>query len=209
MRRQRILITLAALLVGVIVLQQPAAADCAGPTLQYETGEFAPGGLVRVTGSAFGNNCYDTGPPPEGEGVLGVPVSDIEILLVQGDMEWVVAMGNAGNDYSFIVEVQIPLDASPGEARITARWNVDWEPYIPATEALVITDGAPTAEAIDLPVFGAEPTPQTVEETAEPVAATEDEDDDPDDDPDRTTWIAAGLVIAAAAIGGLLLLSKR
>jgi len=226
MRRQRILVTLAALLVGLVVLQQPASADCSGPTLTYETGEFAPGDLVGVTGSSFGNNCYDTGPPPLGQGVLGIPVSNIDILLVQGDTEWVVAMGNADDDYAFEVDVQIPLDAAAGEAHITARWNIDWEPYIPTTDAIVITEDIAAADAIETPIFGVEApvveeteviesttttsTTTTTTTTTTSVPSIESPAPAPDDDDTaRATWIAVGLVVAAAAIGGLLVLSKR
>ena len=231
MRRHRILLTLVALIIGVVVLQEPAGADCAGPTLAFETGEFARGASIAVIGSSFGLECYDTGPPPPGEGLLGPPIQDIEILFVQGDSEWVVATGDAGNDYGFRVDILVPLDAEPGDGRITARFLSDWEPWIQTTEAVTITDAAPVVDEWAMATFGpaAEPsggsteviestttTALTTTSTSPPSTTTEPIDGaDPENGTDgdtgttRATGIAVGILIVAAAVGGLLVLSRR
>ena len=42
-----------------------AGADCAGPTIDHQGGEVSPGSTVVVEGLWWGDNCYDTGPPPD------------------------------------------------------------------------------------------------------------------------------------------------
>ncbi len=197
MRRQRVLLTLAAIIIGVIVLQEPASADCEGPTLDYETGEFAPGETIEVTGQWFGNNCYDTGPPPDGEGFLGLPIEGIDIVVVQGTNEWTVATGDADADYAFAVRVMLPPDLGSGEATVTARYAADWGPWIATTEPLIITDDPPLVEELEVATF------------APAVPATLPVPEPADDDTGRATWIALAMVVAAAAIGGLLVLSRR
>ncbi len=110
------------LIVGYLVAlpTQHVGAGCAGPTIVHDTGAFAAGDQLDIEGFAFGTNCYDTGPPPEGEGVLGVPVSGIEILLVQGDLVIPVAVGDADGNYEFMVSVTVPSDLEPGEFSILA-----------------------------------------------------------------------------------------
>ncbi|MDG2028270.1 MAG: hypothetical protein P8J50_14275 [Acidimicrobiales bacterium] len=79
MRKRRVVVTVLAVMVSIPAMQGPAAADCAGPTPELEAGEYLPGEPVPVSGQWFGDNCYDTGPPPEGEDVLGKPIADIDV----------------------------------------------------------------------------------------------------------------------------------
>ena len=73
-----------------------------------------------MTGSGFGDNCYDTGPPPAGEGYLGKPLTEIEVVFVQGDRQTVVARGAADDGYAFEIDVVVPAASVPGEARLLA-----------------------------------------------------------------------------------------
>ncbi len=97
-------------------------ANCIGPTIEYEAREVVPGEAVEVVGTGWGDNCYDTGPPPAGEGLLGRPLRDIEVVVAQGDVDEVVAVGSADEDYGFSVEIPMPAWLEPGEARVSARW---------------------------------------------------------------------------------------
>lgn len=50
-----------------------AGAACIGLYIAYAPSEVALGSDIDVVGLAWGDNCYDTGPPPAGEGPLGRP----------------------------------------------------------------------------------------------------------------------------------------
>lgn len=97
-----------------------ASADCMGPTINYSGGEVAHGDIVKVTGSGFGDNCYDTGPPPPGIGALGIPLEGVEVYIEQAGARHLVAVGDTSLDYSWSVDVRVPLVLDVGEARITA-----------------------------------------------------------------------------------------
>lgn len=96
----------------------PAAAACVGPRIAVSPRSAAPGAAVTVHGEGFGDNCYDTGSPPPGQGVLGNPLADIEITFVQ-DSTTVLATVDADAEYEFTVEVTVPADAAPGPATFT------------------------------------------------------------------------------------------
>lgn len=131
-----------------------AAADCPGPTVEFTPHDVVRGGEVTVTGEAMGDNCYDTGPPPKGEGDLGHPLTGIEIVITQGKSEWILATVDANDKYAFTTQVRIPADASPGEATLMARvpghlpgvWNPDPSLDIspaPAIQAPPVTEDGP------------------------------------------------------------------
>ena len=98
-----------------------ASASCVGPTIRLDQGDVSVGDIIEVEGLAWGDNCYDTGPPPEGEGSLGNPRSDISIVLIQGDVEIIVANGNADGEYAFLASVTVPDGLIPGEFSIETR----------------------------------------------------------------------------------------
>lgn len=99
---------------------RPVAAVCVAPAVVAEGTEVA--GQLVVRGEHFGEDCYDTGPPPEGQGTLGRPRHDIELVITQGAVEHVVARGDADDEYRFEVTVTVPAGLVPGEAALTARW---------------------------------------------------------------------------------------
>ena len=123
------LVLAASLLTGV----RTARADCIGPTFSHSGGDVAHGELVTVTGiiwsiysfpsSTFGDNCYDTGPPPPGEGSLGLPLTGIEVYMEQGGSLHLVAVGNANQDYVWEVQVPIPSVLDVGDARVVVMHN--------------------------------------------------------------------------------------
>jgi hypothetical protein len=53
--------------------------------------------------------------------VLGVPVNGIEIYVVQGDREWLIAAGSADAHYGFTATATAPADLTLGDARVQAR----------------------------------------------------------------------------------------
>jgi hypothetical protein len=120
----------------------PAAGDCASPMLAYPAGEVDRGDTITVTGEAFGDACHDTGPPPAGQGVLGRPLTDVEVVIAQGGTEVVVATGDADASYAFVVDVVVPAALEPGEATVHARWPGGRSPDMGAAP-LVVTDAAP------------------------------------------------------------------
>lgn len=119
--RKRGIGIVAAVLLGPIIMGVPtASADCGGPQITVSPNSAAAGATVTVHGQAFGDNCYDTGPPPAGQGVLGNPLTGVEIGFVQHDIATVLATVDADDEYQFTVEVTIPADAEPGQAAFTA-----------------------------------------------------------------------------------------
>lgn len=135
--------------------------------------------MITVQGYAFGDNCYDTGPPPAGGGVLGVPVPDIQLFVAQGDGEVLVASGAANADYEFSVDIVVPPRLSPGPARVVARWGTDRS----ADQALeVLTDPPVTEPPATTPIvpFGSVPDSTIAPSTSsvtEPAPVSEDGDD--------------------------------
>lgn len=63
--------SLVGMMAAGLVSAPPASADCSGPSMSFSPQDVDRGGEVTVTGEAWGDNCYDTGPPPNGEGALG------------------------------------------------------------------------------------------------------------------------------------------
>lgn len=114
-------VALAVIVASGVASPAPAGADCSGPVARYVPLEVTPGGVVSVSGTGFGTNCYDTGPPPPGEGVLGKPLQNLEIVVEQQGEEWVLAQGAADVEYQFEVEVAVPAAVAPGAATIVVR----------------------------------------------------------------------------------------
>jgi len=105
-----------------VVPSGSAGASCIGPTLD-PVDPVARGGTLTVSAIGFGTNCYDTGPPPAGQGALGRPVTGIELAVVQHGNEVVVARGAANEKYEFEVDVTVPAELGPGPAQLIARWK--------------------------------------------------------------------------------------
>gem|GEM_PF-4563809 len=167
---------------GLSVLTAGSAlGSCAGPSFSYEPVQVDRGGTITVRGTAWGSNCYDTGRPPAGQGVLGAPAKGIEVLTIQGDDTFVVATVTAGNDYKFTVKAVVPTEIKPGAARVAARKDGVSYPLGPAGNvgALQITDRDPV---------------QTVQR------GDSDKTDDPQAERDQSSWLVVGLAIAAFVV---------
>lgn len=202
MRRQTIMRLLIVSIVGLfavgLVSAPPASADCAGPSMTFAPHDVVRGGEVTATGERWGDNCYDTGPPPDGEGVLGRPLNDIEIVVIQGEREWVVATVDADDDYRFTTQVDVPQDAAPGDAEMIAR-KAGTLPYVSNSDpALRISD----APAVESPPTTDTPSSSTAQE---PEAATAENESD-----SKVLWLAiAAAVVGALAAGTVLIVARR
>lgn len=209
-----------ALAVVVVFGGAPAAgADCAGPSITYEAATVDRGDAVVVTGTAWGDNCYDTGPPPEGEGALGVPTDDIDLVLVQGDREVVLASGDADDEYGFDVAVTIPDMAEPGPATIVARTDRTEAPAMQAGEPveLTISDAPTTGQIHQRQTFGlddgddpsgssttvapVETDDATLEQGPSTSASAPGDDGADGDDYAPIVWAVGGVVVLIATIG--------
>lgn len=117
----RLLVVVAVLASGLLAVPVTASASCVGPALSYDVAQVRPGDTVRVVGQYWGDDCFDTGRPPVGQGVLGPPRQGIAVVFEQGGTQTVVARGNADGYYQFQVDIAIPQTADPGGARLVAR----------------------------------------------------------------------------------------
>jgi hypothetical protein len=195
---------------ALVAVAPPAGADCSGPTIEYEAGEVDPSAVVTIVGTAWGDNCYDTGPPPPGEGVLGHPVEVIDVFAVQGAEEVLVAEGGADREYEFEVDVTVPSTFEPGEMAFEARWGPDNErvAFLNVAAPLVVTDAAGDPALDDVATFGPPVEEAVVEEEGEGAgeeATGEPADDDDGDDGGIPTWVLVGVGLALAAVlGGVL-----
>lgn len=199
--RHRLLLLLAVALGIVVGSGTAAGADCIGPTLEFEPSAAPRGGEVTVVGSGFGDNCYDTGPPPAGEGVLGVPQRDVQVLLVQGAGETLVAKGDADAAYAFEVTIVVPPALVPGEAQFVARLADGREAFVPQSEGLTITDGPPVEGAVeDVVIFGDDAAggPPTTDATA----TVDDGDEGP-------PWELIGLSLFVLAVAATVIYPLR
>ncbi|MEM7140910.1 MAG: hypothetical protein AAF548_07725 [Actinomycetota bacterium] len=234
MRRRKILLTLTAVLVGIVGLQRPAAASCVGPTPSFEEGEYQRGEPVPVAGEWFGDNCYDTGLSPEGEDVLGRPITDIEVWFLQGDIGWLVARGDAGFDYAWWTSPPVPNDASPGTLTVELRYGTNEWPL----GTITVLDGAPIGTQLTEPLpfdtnvdMSGDDLPPIEEPAAEPPAEEAPTDEAPveapdaeeavspegaeeladadDDSSDRGRNLALGVAAVGIAVAALVGLSRR
>jgi hypothetical protein len=191
----RTLVAVAVAVATLTVTQVPVSADCSGPTIAHDVGSIDRDGTVQVIGSGWGNNCYDTGPPPEGEGVLGKPVTGIKIFLVQDGVEHLVATGNADTKYEFEVDVPVPDDLEPGPIELVARSDLDMNTFDRTPEQMVVSERPPTGASDDAPVrFGAtepEPAPNDAES---PEGSPEDDD-------------GSGVPVVVIAVGAMVLVA--
>lgn len=181
----------------LVVSGGPAAADCMGPTIEIEQSEVARGDELAISGSGWGDNCYDTGAPPAGEGVLGVPINNIRIFLVQGATEWLVATGSADADYQFDVAVVVPPDLQPGVAEVQARHG-DVVAYSSDPQFVVVAAPAPTVADTEVVSFG--PASASAADPSSPTLAS-----DPGAPSERiaaTTSTSTSTATAVLIVGG-------
>jgi hypothetical protein len=190
----RALVAVVVAVAALTVTPGPVSAGCSGPIVEHDVGSIDRDGTVEVIGSGWGNNCYDTGPPPEGEGVLGKPATGINIFLVQDGVEHLVATGNADEEYEFEVEVPVPDDLEPGPVELVARSDLDVNAFDSTPEQMVVAERPPTGASDDAPVrFGA----------AEPEPAS-NEADSPDGSPDDGD---SGVPVVVIAVGAMVLVA--
>lgn len=173
---------------GVVVfgMASGAGADCSGPTIEHTTGTVDRGEPITITGEAFGDNCYDTGPPPPGEDVLGKPLKRIEIVFVQGGAETVAARGDADRDFGFEIDVKLPADLQPGDVTVEARWANGGTAFNATTAALVVSDAPAAPNDPEVGNFGG-------------AGPTESQDEEDDSTP---IGLYAGAAATAIVIGG-------
>jgi hypothetical protein len=136
----------------LLVPAGPASADCVSPRIAVSSTTVHPGERVTATGDAWGDNCYDTGRPPPGLGVLGNPIGDVELVVVQGGRETVVAQGSADAAYGFRVDVVIPGALVPGGAQLLARSQQ--AAFVPSVTLVVLGSASPTPDSTEAASFG-------------------------------------------------------
>ncbi len=166
-----------------------------GPTVEVFPAEQDRGDQIRVSGKSFGDNCYDTGPPPSGQGTLGRPLSDLTLTLVQGKTSTVVAKGDASGDYSFAVDVDVPASLDPGETEVVVTQGSSGPADGPSATLLVTEtpgDEAVSPETASVTTFA--PAPGDEEPT--PEASLQP--------PEGLTWSKSRLMMVGS-LGGVIL----
>src|SRR5262245_38231097 len=106
--------------VVVVVPAAPADARCRPPTVGFFPSDVRPGDRMWIDGEAWGDACYDTGPPPKGEGYRGLPLH-VTISAVQDGHDVELAEVLANRHYKFEIKVRAPDGLEPGLARVVAR----------------------------------------------------------------------------------------
>ena len=157
MRIPFVLLASVVALTASVALAAPASADCSGPAISYDRGTIDRGGSVTVNGTGWGDGCYDTGPPPDGEGVLGNPLTDVEISFVQGGARIVVATGAADSDYEFEIDVAVPVALEPGPVQLVAESGQRAAFVDPTAEPLVVSSKSPVASESSVVTFRPDP----------------------------------------------------
>jgi hypothetical protein len=220
MRKRTGVLVLGATVLGIGLDPPGAGADCSGPMIEHTVGAVERGQEITVTGGGFGDNCYDTGPPPAGEGTLGHPLTGIVIAIVQDGVEHRVAVGDADADYRFEVQVVVPAGLAPGEARVEAMSGPHGAPAFDRTdEPLLVGEApAPTPGAGEPEVVtfgpGADAPAGRSQPAGEPATARGDGSSAPSsrgEGADRAAgWIAAGLgVVALVGVASTMVLRRR
>lgn len=149
--------TLAAVFVMFWVFPvQGAFADCIGPTVQYDQGVFAPGETISIAGIGFGNNCYDTGPPPPGQGALGTPLNGIEVFLEQEGTRVLIAAGSADSEYEWDVSAIVPGGFELGPVDVLVFANGGFQAFDENGGGLEIGEGPDPETEFEVAVFGDE-----------------------------------------------------
>lgn len=172
-----------------------AQADCIGPTFNHTSGDLAHGATLTITGYGFGDNCYDTGPPPPGEGALGRPLTDIEVWLDQDGDRHLVAVGNADEAYEWVVDVAVPAVLDVGTVDVSVTTG-SFEAFDETdTQIWVTSDAEPNVE-FEVNEFG-----PVGSERAEAVGEPEFS---------GTNWTPMLLLVGSATVvGGILVVLQR
>lgn len=129
----------AAVLASLVLLAEPAQADCSGRVVRFSPLEVARGATLGVTGTGFGDACHDTGPPSEVKDHLGRPLTDIRLFVEQGAQRVLLAAGSADEDYEFSVDVAIPTELEPGPAALVVDVPIDVAVWWPDGAVVQIT----------------------------------------------------------------------
>lgn len=180
----------------------PAGAQCAGPDILVSSDRVGRGATFTVTGEAFGTACYDTGPPPAGQGALGEPAADLELVVEQADRSVVVALGSAGSDYGFTVDVVLPVALVPGPAELVAR-SSDPRTGVVRRSLTVLDEPAAAGATSTVALFGA-----PVEAQAPTASGVEGEGGEGEDE-DVPAWLLAGTGLAILAAGAAVVRARR
>jgi hypothetical protein len=205
-----------ALLAAPSVSVQPVVATCAAPSVKVKPARVARGGVLTVTGKFFGDDCLDTGTVPAGVGPLGNPLTGLFIVIDQGENEFVVATGSAGNDYAFEVDVVVPAQLEPGEASVAllgagdARLTTDLPLVITSApardaEATVATFGPPTPDTtppgtVPPPVLPVD-IPDAASVTTPPLSTAPVNDDSGADENRRAITVGIAVIAGIGTIG--------
>lgn len=198
-----LLVLVPTLTLAAVSVPGVAHAACEGPTISYRGGDIEAGDELVIEGLGWGDNCYDTGPPPGDEGVLGNPLTRIDVFLVQNGQERLVARGDADQDYEFLLRVKIPSDLEAGRVEVAARAGFDTG-WVDREPILKYVPGGPET-VVDVVTFG--PAAVVPEAQADGPAAGDGESL-----PGSAIVIlvlGALLVILVLAGAGALLLSRR
>lgn len=191
----RILALLLLTLTAVMVAPSPASADCIGPGISIGDGDVRRGEFLRIVGEGWGDNCYDTGAPPDGQGTLGKPLRDIEIAFVQNGKETVVARGSADGEYRFEALVAVPSTLRPGPARLVARSG---DLRSQESPTVIVSRAKPGPEKRGVQVFGG------------PRVSINENEPGKTNDSNTGGWLLGGaLVITLAAAVGLVIFRAR
>jgi hypothetical protein len=183
-------------LAATLISPGSAGASCIGPTVLLDGGEVEPGDTIAIEGIGWGDNCYDTGPPPEGQGALGVPASDIEIVFLQDDIEILVATGDADAAYEFGATITIPSGLQPGKFDLVARTRlIDANVQARAPLAMLASE-----TEVEATIAEFDPSDAVFEQPVFPPVNPQ-----PDDEGQSPTWLlAVGIGLLVVLLGTLL-----
>ncbi len=163
--------------------------------MTFDPHDVARGQTIAVIGTGWGDDCYDTGDPPAGEGDLGIPLEGIHVVLVQGGREWDLWSGAAGEDYGFTASVVVPVDAAPGDAQLLARRP---DTSVSTFDQTVrISDAAPVTTT----------SPPTTTRPKEPEESTASPGSEPSSGGVSIGWLVA--IVAAGAIVAVAIIALR
>jgi hypothetical protein len=134
-------------------------------------------------------------------------------VITQAGDEHPVAEGGADAEYGFEVDVVVPADLQPGEARLQAR-VADPTGTVPVfdrtDQPLLVSDAGPPSGQVEVATFGpdAEP-PETEPPGSGDAPAEAAARPEPDGSSDAGPWVVAALVVLTVLAGGSMLVVGR